>query len=253
MTNGVIFYSEDYSARNNAICELSEKFIEYYKYILKDKEQHSSDGHLFNVFTLSRRYLGIDEKLHSRLLHFLLSDDELHGQKNKFLLEFLKMTGIDNPEDGEWKITAETGGRVDVMLQRNSPHSVIIIENKSNWAGDQANQLYRYWYKNIHRCAEDFDAKYYKDNNRYRIIYLAPNENKNYSDQTCCKPPRNHKIFNTDEDFNSAPCRVPLQPIVWTFNRQLQEWLKRCMEILDDNNHPVREYIRQYKEYCQTL
>ncbi len=247
-------YSKNTISRSDTFRILAADFAEFHKCILEDKELHTIDGHLFNVFSLLSRYLGIGETLHSRLLHFLLSNDELHGQKNKFLLEFLKLADIYKPEGGVWEITSEIG-RVDVMLQRSHPHSVVIIENKSNWAGDQANQLYRYWYKNIHRHTEDLDEKYYEGNDRYRIIYLAPNENKNYTEQTCCKPhsDNEHKIFKTDEEFNAAPCRVPLKPVTWTFNMQLQEWLERCMEILDGSNHPVREYIRQYKEYCKTL
>lgn len=247
-------YSERTISRNDTFRTLTADFAEFHKWILEDKEQHTVDGHLFNVFHLFGRHWGIDEPKHSKLLHFLLSDDELHGQRNKFMLEFLNLAGIDNPEVGKWEVTAETGGRVDVMLKRSHPHSVVIVENKSNWAGDQANQLYRYWYQNIHRYSEDLDEKYYERNNRYRIIYLAPNEDKNYSEQTCCKPSK--KWFSKHGkrcDYDKLPDKLPLKPVAWTFNGRLQEWLERCMEILDVSNHPVREYIRQYKEYCKTL
>lgn len=246
-------YSEYTISRNEELRALVADFAEFHKWILKDKELHTIDGHLFNVFHLFSRYLGIGETLHSRLLHFLLSDDELHGQRNKFMLQFLTLAGIDNPEVGKWDVTAETG-RVDVMLKRSHPHSVVIIENKSNWAGDQTNQLYRYWYGNIHRDSDDLDEKYYDGNNRYQIIYLAPNENKNYSEHTCCKPAKEWFIEHGEQcDYDKLPDKIPLKPVVWTFNGQLQEWLERCVEILDGSNHPVREYIRQYKEYCKTL
>lgn len=60
----------------------------------------------------------------------------MHGQGNSFLQLFLKHIGLDTQDGDEWIFTAEAG-RVDVMLKRFHPSSVVIIENKSNWAGDQ--------------------------------------------------------------------------------------------------------------------
>lgn len=243
-------YCADIIAGKQNLDELCAGIKEWSRHIAEDKSRHTIDGHMFNVFHLWSRYSGIGETLHSRLLHFLLSDDELHGQSNKFMIKFLERAGIDNPAAGKWHITAEEG-RVDVMLRRENPRSVVVVENKSNWAGDQPNQLYRYWYQNIHHCPEDFNSGYYSNNNQYRIIYLAPNRNKAYSDQTCSRPGR--EFFGSDEDFDMAPEFLPLTPDVWAFNDELQRWLDECMELLDTTNHPVREYIRQYKEYCQTL
>ena len=243
-------YCADIIACKQNLGELCAGIVEWSNHIAEDKALHYIDGHLFNVFYLWSRYSDIGEPLHSRLLHFLLSDDELHGQGNKFLIKFLKLAGIDNPAAGKWHITAEEG-RVDVMLRRENPRSVVVVENKSNWAGDQPNQLYRYWYQNIHHSPEDFTSGYYSNNNQYRIIYLAPNSNKAYSDQTCRRPDR--RFFGSEQEFNMAPEYLPLTPEVWTFNGELQRWLDECMELLDTTNHPVREYIRQYKEYCQTL
>lgn len=244
-----IYYADIIAGKQN-LGELCADIVEWSNHIAEDKRLHTIDGHLFNVFYLWSRYSGIGETLHSRLLHFLLSDDELHGQSNKFMIKFLERAGIDNPATGKWHITAEEG-RVDVMLRRENPRSIVVVENKSNWAGDQPNQLYRYWYQNIHHCPEDFNSGYYSNNNQYRIIYLAPNRNKAYSDQTCSRPGR--EFFGSDEDFDMAPEYLPLTPEVWAFNDELQRWLDECMELLDTTNQPVREYIRQYKEYCQTL
>lgn len=233
-----------------AMQALPAEMQQWHNAMTEDKRQHGIDGHLFNVFSLWDRFSGINEPTHSRLLHFLLSNDELHGQGNSFLLEFLKLIDVESPEEGEWTVTAERG-RVDVMLRRDSPFSVVIIENKSNWAVDQANQLYRYWYRNIHRCAEDCLTQYYSANRRHRIIYLSPNEYKTYSEQSCTKPARS--FFDSAEEFYSLPDRIPLCPVLWTFNSQYQLWLEKCIELLDAANHPMREYIRQYKEYCKTL
>lgn len=237
-------HSQYIRMREDELRRLSADIIDWHKQVVEHKALHTIDGHLFNVFTLCNRLLGIKETTHSALLHFLLSNDELHGQGNKFLIKFLELAGIETPETGEWKITAEIG-RVDVMLRREHPRSVVIVENKSNWAPDGPNQLYRYWYRNIHTCPEDCHAEYYENNNRYRIIYLAPNSQKVYSEQTCGRP--------AEKEFENAPERLPLNPVIWTFNNQLQEWFEQCIAVLDSNNHPIREYIRQYKEYCQTL
>lgn len=129
---------------------LANDMYEWYKnFVIAEQVRNGTEGHLFNVFALWNRLSGIGETLHSRLLHFLLSDDPMHGQKDKFLMKFLEMAGIEDPQEGTWYATAETG-RVDVMLKRTNPYSVIIVENKSNWAGDQSNQLYRYWYENMY-------------------------------------------------------------------------------------------------------
>lgn len=54
---------------------------------------------------------------------------------------FLEYIGFEKDEGNEeWIITAEEG-RVDVLLRRQNPLGAVIIENKSNWAGDQPNQL----------------------------------------------------------------------------------------------------------------
>lgn len=103
----------------------------------------------------------------------------MHGQENRFINLLLKRINVNYGENDEWISTAETG-RVDVMLKRYNPHSVIIIENKSNWAGDQPNQLYRYWFENIHRSDNDLLPEFYSKHQEYKIVYLVPNKYKKY-------------------------------------------------------------------------
>lgn len=228
---------------------LVDKMHEWYnEFVIAELKRNEAEGHLFNVFALWNRLSGIGETLHSRLLHFLLSDDPMHGQKNKFLMTFLEMAGIENPQEGTWYVTAETG-HVDVMLERKNPRSVIIIENKSNWAGDQSNQLYRYWYENMY--AQERETY---DDSHYKIIYLSPSADKKFDDQTCCKPPKEWFAQRGKQcDYDKLPCKIPLEPVVWHFNDHIQKWLEQCIDALPETNQPLRNYLNQYKEYCKRL
>jgi hypothetical protein len=229
--------------------ELMESILEWYRKDLSDKQRHVEDGHLFNFFDLWSRYSGIGETVHSRLIHFLLYPDSLHGQDRRYLTIFLEMLGISNPLEGIWTITAEKG-RVDVRLTRNNPRSVIIIENKSNWAGDQSNQLYRYWYQNIHRCDDDCFSEYYMDKD-FRIVYLVPKKEKEISDNSLCKPPK--EWFGKINEFDKLPEKVPLAPIVWTFDNEFSQWIDRCIQVTPTGNYPLRSYLSQYMNYCKIL
>src|SRR5207248_3128712 len=93
----------------------------------------------------------INETAHSRIIGDLLNPLGSHGQGDLFLEPFLRFLEIPDPERGTWAITVETG-RVDIMLWREKPlRSAVIIEHKSNNAGDQPNQIYRYWYYQLYR------------------------------------------------------------------------------------------------------
>ena len=215
-------------------------------------EQHRQDGHLFNTFFLWNRFTGISEPTHSRILHFLLSDDNLHGQGNLFLMELLKMLNLESPEMGQWIPSAELG-RVDVRLVRQNPRSVVVIENKSNWAGDQPNQLYRYWYNNIHSCAEDCLPEFYQDNYRFKIVYLVPNEIKQISNHSLLKPSIDWFQGLSKEEYESLPDILPMTPIIWSFDTQINQWLQKCEDLLDVRNTPLRNFIKQYRTYCNEL
>ncbi len=225
---------------------LSDDMYQWYKkYVIAEQERNEVEGHLFNVFILWNRLSDIGETLHSRLLHFLLSDDPMHGQKDKFLMKFLEMAGIENPNDGKWTVTAECG-RVDIRIMRHNPHSVIIIENKSNWAEDQSNQLYRYWYENMYAPER---GTY--DGSRYRIIYLSPSADKKFDDQTCCKPSKEYFLKKGRYDYDKLPDKIPLEPEIWLFNDHIQKWLEQCINTLAEPNQPLRNYLYQYKEYLK--
>jgi hypothetical protein len=188
-----------------------------------------------NIF----RMLGVGETMHSYLLAHLLDPHAEHGQKHLFLNIFLKLLGIKNSDSENWTVTAEKG-RIDILLRRVTPHSVIVIENKSNYAPDQDNQLYRYWYQEIYSkiCNTDIDSLN-PPNDRYQLIYLSPALWKIPSDNSLMKPK------DWDEKL---PDEVPIKPKHLLFSVFIVKWLENSLETLPKENHRIREHIKQYLE-----
>ena len=207
------------------------------------KKQKVTRGEYVNVFSLWNEFSGITEPIHSRILNFLLSDHPMHGQGNRFIDLFLQRIGISPSPTAEWLATAEIG-RVDVMLKRFSPKAVVIIENKSNWACDQENQLYRYWLEQIHHCEEDCCPKFHDEHPEYKVVYLVPNKDKELSEQS---------LFRPAYYPGNLPAVIPTTPIILAFDEEVQEWLADCINALPQENTPLRELISQYRKYCQTL
>lgn len=142
----------------------------------------------------------------------------MHGQGKLFLSAFLEYIGFKKDKGNEeWIVTAEKG-RVDVLLKRLNPLGAIIIENKSNWAGDQPNQLYRYWYENIHKREEDCNTDYYSKHPEYKIVYLVPNKAKQISDSSKMRP------IDYPEDL---PETLPMGLKVLTFHEDIPKWLRK--------------------------
>lgn len=212
--------------------EKYRKTIELCSSIMKDiKAERMSNtkmGKYVNVFSLWNEFSGISEPIHSRILHFFLSDNPMHGQGKLFLSAFLEYIGFEKDKGNEeWKITAEEG-RVDVLLRRLNPLGAVIIENKSNWAGDQPNQLYRYWYENIHKRKEDSDTDYYSKHPEYKIVYLVPDETKHINSNSTSRP------VDYPEDL---PEELPMKPKVMTFHTDIPKWLRKCMvSVYEDNS-----------------
>lgn len=233
----------------NAIINLDD-FVEWYSLYMEDQAQHFRDGHNFNIFNLLRNEFDfkIQETMHSKLIKFLLDSNESHGQKDIFLLEFLRLLNIESPEIGKWKVSAEQG-KIDVLIERDTPHSVIIIENKSNWANDQPNQLYRYWYRAIYLKTKEVSPEFYKKNkHKYQIIYLAPNSYKCCNEQSLTKPQED--VYSL---YRGLPNKIPMSIKNLTFDEEIQFWLEECKNMLPKTNHRIREYISQYQLLCKTL
>jgi len=223
------------------------KWVEWHKELLDDEKTHKEDGHNFNIFLFLRDEFGfaVQETMHSKLIKFLLDTYASHGQGNIFLIEFLELLEVENPKEGIWYVSAEQG-RIDVLLKRNEPQSIIIIENKSNWADDQDNQLYRYWHQEIYNTTKETEKDFYVSNKyKYQIVYLPPNEGKKYEEQSITKP--------TDWTENYLPKKLPIEIKTLYFNAFIQEWLENCKKQLPKTNHRIREYINQYQLLCNNL
>lgn len=238
------------------------KWEEWHKLFLEDEKKHIEDGHNFNIFELLKLEFdfSIKETRHSKLIKFLLDTCASHGQGNKFLTEFLKLLNVECSKTDFWHIITEkytANGNIDLLLYRKSPETIIIVENKSNWAKDQENQLYRYWYEEIYSLTKMSDRNFYSNNNKYQIIYLPPNECKTYQGNSILKPNGrpNEKPLNlksNDLEIN-LPDKVPMDIKILYFNDFIQKWIENCKKQLPETNHRVREYLTQYQLLCNSL
>jgi len=197
----------------------------------KENIKSKEESIRFNVLN----FFHIDETLHSRLLGFFLDKNASHGQGDLFLRKFIEKLGYGDYEIGKWKVTIEKQ-RIDILIERKTPHSAIIIENKSNNACDQENQIYRYWHRTIYSKSKEHSS----DNNKFKIIYLTSNNWKLPNENTLVKPKNYSK---------KLPEKVPLKVNVWKFNTEIKSWLIECLPLLSNQNHKLREYIKQYIEY----
>lgn len=203
------------------------------------KQKAKETSYTFNALS----FFNINEPKHSFLLAYLLNPYENHGQGMLFLKKFLNLLGIDikENESSDWIITAEKE-RLDISIKRKKPTPiVVVIENKSHNAVDQPNQLYRYWYYQIHEFQNNYDSK--KDG-KYHVIYLAANKWKKPSKNSLSKPE------SITSDIEKVPEDVLLE---WQFSAQIKDWLESCISSLHYNNHRMREYLLQYIEIIEQL
>ncbi len=219
--------------------ELQNRFRPILEQAREDNRHYSYD---FNALS----FFAINEPMHSFLIAKLLDPHAEHGQRDLFLKVFLERLGIEKPDMGHWVVTAEKG-RIDVLLKRNEPHSVVIIENKSNYAWDQENQLYRYWHQEIYTPILQKEGRWSEEDHssptRYKILYLTPANWKQPSDNSLQRPVRfKHPLPET----------VPIRPTIWEFKKDIIDWLEDSLRILPECNHRMREYVRQYIElWCE--
>jgi hypothetical protein len=236
------------ASRHRTLLETdSTRFIESNRRILKSWKSHReelrirnrNDGRLFNPL----RFFPIGETKHSELLGYILKPDANHGQGNTFLLSFLKMLDVPEPERGQWSVTVESS-RVDIMLRRTNPSSVIIIENKSHEAVDQRNQLYRYWHKHIHLNNPLLDYSLEVTKRAFQIIYLPGIEGKTPEPHSLCRP----KHLGAP-----LPATVPLTPKLLSFRESIADWISIASQDIPTENHRLRAYLEFYQELCQSL
>lgn len=183
-------------------------------------EEEWKRGEKFNIFNILN--LSQDEtKLHTPFIAELLNPKGSHGMKDAFLREFIKVSDIDTELDTK-EATVETeysigyknndsteGGRIDIFVYDNKKNA-IIIENKI-YAGDQKNQLLRYY------------NYAFKNKFKFNIIYLTL-----YGDAASEK-----SLGNINFDYDCL-----------SYNNDILSWLERCVQI-SACIPLVREIIRQ--------
>jgi len=112
-------------------------------------------GENFNIFRILKLETS-EVRMHSAFLAALLNPNGYHGQKDKFLKLFIKLFCFKEKliDTATCKVEVEKhtgfisengteGGRIDIIITDQFENN-IIIENKI-YAGDQTNQLIRYF------------------------------------------------------------------------------------------------------------
>jgi len=187
------------------------------------------------------RQLDISEPQHSLILGFILNPNEKHGFGDIFLKEFFDIVISDKDftydNNEKWRVSVEKG-RFDILIRNKQNTKIVIIENKSNGAKDQHNQLYRYWFKGIYQTQYRLVKQGEKVFNK--IIYLVPKKGKQYTKQTITGPKTPDKNY---------PDRVP-ENIIKTvyFKEELLWWLEKCMSLVE-RTEDMYFYIKQYADF----
>ena len=193
-----------------------------------------------NVFEVIRP----SEPIHSRIICELLSPNGRHNKKDVFLNLFFNVVFPEQEYGKEkWIVEAEKE-YFDIRIRNYNNTSIFIIENKSNWADDQPNQLYRYWYYGIYIPQYDLKGK----NNK--ILYLSPNDFKYPSQQSMSRP----------DDFDkNLPDTLPEGIVkVIFFNDEIIKWLESCIEwfkscLPEELNSSTYFYIEQYIKFWRGM
>lgn len=204
--------------------------------------RNRSRGISFNPF----RLIKIGETSHSRIIGDLLNPRGSHGQGALLLKVFLERLGYPEPESDGWQVTVETG-RVDILIWRSFPEkSAIIIENKSNNAGDQLNQIYRYWHREMYLWERELwnatdELTIHKRNKRFHIVYL-PTDGGRSPAEHCMERPED---WTNDDNPHQ---RVPLECTTMSLLELTQLWLGNALSDVPATNTRLRDFLNQYQE-----
>jgi hypothetical protein len=225
--------TEAFGATRDFISSLSESWLPIRQ---SDIDRNNLESHHYNPL----RSITIKETDHSRILGELLKPDGSHGKGTLFLDSFLKRIGI-TPVDGKWIVTVESD-RIDILLRRESPPSVVIIENKSCKASDQPGQLYRYWFRQIFMR---YPSLRYDEEGiweRFRIIYLPPSGYTRPAESSLLRP--GDKIY-AKCDYHQLPqtildCR--------SFAADVADWLNELVATESDCSHRLRTFLNLYAQ-----
>jgi hypothetical protein len=205
-------------------------------------DRNRAHGTSFNPFTRIK----IGETSHSKLLGDLLNPRGSHGQGTLFLDVLLGKLGCPIPESDTWKVTVETG-RVDILIWRHHPvKSAIIIENKSNNAGDQPNQIYRYWHREMYLWDRELwdtedQATVRERDMRFHIAYLPTDGGRSPAEHTTTRPVDWTGVDNPHRE-------VPLKCMPLTLPELTGAWLSEALPRIPSTNSRLRDFLTQYHE-----
>lgn len=182
------------------------------------RDLHRIKGETFNIFSILDLKTN-EVRTHSRFLAELLDPHGSHLMGDIFLKAFLRKIDYKKPfntasaelilEKGIGVKTLSSGGIIDILI-KDCGGNTIAIENKI-YAGDQENQIVRYY--NYNRS-------------RNTVYYLTLNGSE---------PSIEAKgDLKSDQDF-----------YLISYGQHIKEWLHRCQEIAVDVPQ-VREGIKQY-------
>ncbi|WP_313578187.1 PD-(D/E)XK nuclease family protein [Chishuiella sp.] len=205
-------------------------FIEKYKAIEKQWSEKETKGDEFNVFDFMHSVFGITETKHSKIVAYFLNPSANHGLGTFFLNSFLNKIGIDYDENIKynWEITSEDKNS-DIVIKATSPKRIcVVIENKSNEAKDQANQLYRYWYDHIYTF-HDKDLDKAENKQISRLVYLSGFSEKTYTELSLQKPDNISLDYQKLDETKGFITN-------WSFVTELRDWLTECADILEENS-----------------
>jgi len=242
ISKNIIDAFQTYSSRRlDDTIKFNRQIVDSYLSIREELNKlNKKESILFNGLSFFSR----GETLDSILIAKFLDPKSEHGQGSLFLKSFLQLLEIEVMDDDNWIVTAEKG-RIDVLIKTQDHSKVIIIENKSNYAIDQQNQLYRYWYQEIYlpnfKRFGDKTVELTANNKNYRILYLTPANWKLPSENTRLKP-------KTDGYADFLPDEIPIEPDIWLFNMHIVNWLRNSIGQMNRDNHRLREYTKQYIE-----
>ncbi len=206
--------------------------------VVRDKQEQEDcrkRGEYFNVFSILNLEAN-ETRTHSAFIAELLNPKGGHGVGDAFLKAFLSILDLDNFDfdtvfaevQVEYHIgfkneDSTVGGRIDILI--TSKDKAILIENKI-YAGDQENQLIRYF---------NFAKDKYADNFRLLYLTLDGHDASEYSNKN------EDRQLELDRDY-----------FLVGYNQKILLWLERCIELAAC--HPlVRETIRQYKSLIEQL
>ncbi len=203
------------------------------------EESNTRHGTSFNPLNL----IPVSETTHSRILGDLLNPKGSHGQGSLFLNVFLDHLDVPNPEEGEWQTSVEEG-RVDVMLWRQEPPSVILIENKAKGAVDQLNQIYRYWHEQVYSWKPTLEYGQDEVQKSFRLIYMPADGSRRPEEQSLRRPD-NLKDFNPHAEVPIQYERIPFSDLADLLQR-------KALRHIPDTNQRVSAFLNFYIEHWKS-